>query len=83
MVVRLTFIVADLTRSFFGSVDTLLPTATCRMVSATEAFQMSPSGLRHLDVFSMVEDYREGGGVEMDRVEQARRMMAPRMAQSS
>ncbi len=46
------------------SVDQVLPTASCRMVSATEASKMSHVGLGHLDVFSMVEVYRVGGGVE-------------------
>ncbi len=62
--VRLLFIVADPARSFLRSVDQVLPTAKCRMVFATEASQMSEIGLGHLDVFSMVEVYRVGGGVE-------------------
>ncbi len=45
------------------------------MGSATEASQMSHIGLGHLDVFSMIEVYRVGGGVE-----QACRMMALRVA---
>ncbi len=42
----------------------VLPTAKCRMVSATGASQMSHIGLGHLDVFSMVEVYWVDGGVE-------------------
>ncbi len=64
VVVRLIFIVADPARSFFRSVDQVLPTAKCRMVSATEAYKMSHIGLGNLDVFSTVEVYRVGGGVE-------------------
>ncbi len=45
VLVRLIFIVADQTLSFFRSVDQVLPTAKCRMVSATEASQMSHIGL--------------------------------------
>ncbi len=63
-VVRLIFINADLTRRFFRSVNRVLPTAKCRMVSAAEASQMRPIGLRQDDVFSMVGDDRVGGGVE-------------------
>ncbi len=37
VVLRFIFIVADSTRSFFRSVDQVLPTAKCRMVSATNA----------------------------------------------
>ncbi len=64
MVIRLILLVADSTRSFLRSVDQVLSTAKCRMVSATEASQMSHIGLGHLDVFSTVEVYRLGGGVE-------------------
>ncbi len=64
MVEGLIFIVADLIRRFFRSVDQVFQTAKCRRVPATEASQMSYIGLEHLDVFSMVEVYREGGGVE-------------------
>ncbi len=64
MVVRLIFIVANPTRSFFRSVDQVLPTAKYKMVSATEASQMSRIGLIHLHIFSIVEVYRVGGGME-------------------
>ncbi len=64
VVVRLIFIFAYPTCSFFRPVDQVLPTAKCMMVSATEASQMSRIGLGHLDVFLMVEVYRVGGGVE-------------------
>ncbi len=57
-------IVADPLRSFFRPVDQMLLMVKCKMVSATEASQMSHIGLGHLDVFSMVEVYRVGGGVE-------------------
>ncbi len=64
MVVRLIFIVADPTRSFVRSVDQVLPTAKCRMVSATEASQISHIGRGHLYGCAVVEVYRIGGGVE-------------------
>ncbi len=72
MGVRRIFIVADPTRSFFRLVDQVLPTAKCRMISATEASQMSYLGLGHLDAFSMVEVYRVGGGVERRGGERSR-----------
>ncbi len=43
--IRLIFIVADPTRSFFRFVDQVLPVARCRMVSATEMPQMRHIGL--------------------------------------
>ncbi len=64
VVVRLIFIIAYPARGFFRLVDQVLPTAKCRMVSATEGSRLSHIGLRHLDVFSIVEVYRVGGGVE-------------------
>ncbi len=41
VIARLIFIAKDLTGSFFRSVDQVLQTTKCRMVSATEASQMS------------------------------------------
>ncbi len=64
MVVCLIFIIAYPTVCFLRSVDQMLPTAKCRVVSATEASQMSHVGLGHLEVFSMTEVRRIGGGVE-------------------
>ncbi len=49
MVVCLIFIVADPTRSFFRSVDQVVPATKCRIVSATEAPKT-------------VEEPLEGGG---------------------
>ncbi len=64
MVIWLIFIVANPTRSFFRSVDQVLPTAKCRMVSVTEASQMSHVGLGQLVVFSIVGVDRVGDSVE-------------------
>ncbi len=72
MVVCLIFIIAYPTGSFFGSVDQMLPTAKRRMMSATEASQMSHVGLGHLEVFSMTEVRRVGGGLERRGVERSR-----------
>ncbi len=55
MVVCLIFIIAYSTRSFFRSVDQMLPAAKSRVMSATEASQMSHFGLGHLGVFSKNE----------------------------
>ncbi len=44
--------------------DVLTFLTKCKMVSATEASQMSHIGFGYLDVFSMVEVYRLDGGVE-------------------
>ncbi len=78
------FIIAYPTGNFFRSVDQMVPTAKCRMVSATEASQMSHVGLGHLEVFSMTEVRRVGGGVERRGDEQqARRITELWVAQSS
>ncbi len=55
VVVCLTFITAYPARSFFRSVDLMLPTLKSRMMSATEASQMSHVGFGHLEVFSKNE----------------------------
>ncbi len=83
VVVCLLFINAYPAGSFFRPVDQVLPTTKCRMVSAPEASQMSNVGLGHLDVFSMTEVRRVGGGVEMNGVEQACRTTALRVATPS
>ncbi len=75
MVACLIFIIAYPTGSFFRSVDQELPTVKCRVVSATEASQMSHLGIEHLDVFAMVEVYQVGGGVERRNDEQARLLL--------
>ncbi len=46
----LIFIVADPTSSLFRSVDQVLPAAKCRMVSVTEASEMSRVGFGQQDV---------------------------------
>ncbi len=58
VVVRLIFIIVDPTRRFFRSVDRVLSTAKCRMMSVTEASQVSHIALGNLDVSSMVGVYR-------------------------
>ncbi len=70
VVERLICIVADLIRRFFRSVDQVLPTAKCRMVSVI--YQMIRIWLGHLDVFSMVEGYWVGGGVKRHGYERCR-----------
>ncbi len=64
VVVCLIFIIAYPARSFFRSIDQMLPTAKSRMMSATEASQMSHVGLGHLEVFSKNEVCRVSGSVE-------------------
>ncbi len=64
MVIRLIFMVADPTRSFFRSDDQVLPATKSRMMSATEAPQMSHIGLGQQDVFSIIGDGRVCCGVE-------------------
>ncbi len=64
VVVCLIFIVADPSRSFFRSVDQMLPAAKSRVMSATEASQMSHVGLGQLEVFSKNEVCWVSGGVE-------------------
>ncbi len=83
MVMRLVFIVADPTGSFYRSVDQVLPAAKYRIVSATEALQIFHIGLGKQEVFLMVEDDRVGGGVDVNSVEQACRTTALRVTQSS
>ncbi len=55
VVVCLIFIIAYPARSFFRSVDQMLPAAKSRVMSTTEASQMSHIGLGHLGVFSTNE----------------------------
>ncbi len=64
VVVRLNFITAYPARRFFRSVDQMLPAAKSRVMSATEASQMSHFWLGHLGVFSKNEVWRVGGNVE-------------------
>ncbi len=64
VVVCLIFIIAYPARSFFRSVEQMLPTAKSRMMSATEASQMSHVGFGHLEVFSKNEVFWVSGGVE-------------------
>ncbi len=72
MVKCLIFNVAYPTGGFFRSVDQNLPTAKCSIMSATEASQMSHVELGHLEVFSMTEVRRVGGGVEWRGDERSR-----------
>ncbi len=60
----LIFIIAYPARSFFTSVDQMLPAAESRAMSATEALKMSHCGLGHLGVFWKNDVWRVGGGVE-------------------
>ncbi len=64
VVVCLIFIIAYPVRSFFRSFDQMLPKAKSRMMSATEASQMSHVGLGHLEVFSKNEVCRVSGSEE-------------------
>ncbi len=52
VVVRLIFIIAYQARSFFRSVDQMLPAAESRVVSATGGARLRHFGLGHLGVFS-------------------------------
>ncbi len=63
VVVPLIFIIAYPARGFFRSVDQMLPAAKSRVVSATEASQMSQFGLGHLEAFSKNEVWRVRGSV--------------------
>ncbi len=54
VVVCLIFIIANPARSFFRSVEQMLPAARCRMVSAAEAPKVSHVGLGQLGIISMV-----------------------------
>ncbi len=76
MVVGLVFIIAYPARSFFRSVDQMLPTVKGRMMSATEASQMSHVGLGHLEVFPKNEVCRVSGSGER-RGDEWRRIGTP------
>ncbi len=52
VIVCLIFIIAYPARSFFRSVDQMLPATKSRVMSAMEASQMSHFGLENLEVFS-------------------------------
>ncbi len=64
VVVCLIFIIAFPARSFFRSVNQMLPAAKGRVMSATEASPMSHFGPGHLGVFSKNEVWRVGSSVE-------------------
>ncbi len=64
VVVRLIFIIAYPARSFFRSVDQMLPAAKSKVMSTTEASQMSHFGLGRIGVFSKNGVWRGCGSVE-------------------
>ncbi len=72
VVVGLIFIIIYPARSFFRSVDQMLPAAKGRVMSATEASQMSHFGLGHLGVFSTNEVWWVCGSVERGGEERSR-----------
>ncbi len=64
VVKRLTFLIASPSRSFFRSLDQLLPETMCRMVSVTEAPKMCHIGLGLFSIFSIVKADLVRCGVE-------------------